>query len=137
MRAARDSFLHFLSDNLAGLEVRNLRRDPDMPELEFIKPNAVNVKFLDVGLSVHVAPLTASIDIAHDSELSAIDLMKQVWSLLSATGYCAQKDYTDPQNPVALNSNLFWDTNSVSFRPISGDLFSRYNCTLTLSYHPL
>ena len=45
MRSARDTLLHYLSDNLPSLVIHNLRVYKSLPALNEIMLNAVNVTF--------------------------------------------------------------------------------------------
>jgi len=135
MRAARDSFLRFLADSLTGITVHNLRRDPNVRDSENIKANAVNVQFIGDDLSVHVRDLTVAIDVVHESELSAISMTEQVWSILSPAGYISLSDYTTPTSPQATGYKLFWNPEEVRFSRVYSDMTFRYTCLLTLSYH--
>lgn len=134
MREARDTFLHFLQDNLPGVIVRNLRRDSDDPSLAELAVNALNVQFIGDDLQIHISKLMVTMDIIFDEELSAIDCMNKIWGILSPGAYSPLLDYTDPTTPVATGSNLYWNQDSIRFRPIVSELTFRYNCTLQLSY---
>lgn len=134
MRAARDTFLKLLADNLTGITVWNLRHDLNNPEYMRLHEDAVNVQFLDDAPNVGVGTMTVLIDILSSDELTAVDTMKSLWTLLSASGYTEQYDYSTTP-PTALGSNIFWNPNEVRFRPIWSETFFRYSSTLRLRLH--
>src|SRR5688572_11161354 len=108
MRATRDTFLHFLSDNLTGLTVRNVRKATNNPSLAKLADNAVNVQFLTPRPHPHIASQLVSIDVIHEDELTAVDMTQQVYELLSSAYYTPKYDYTDPDNPVLTGQNIMW-----------------------------
>jgi hypothetical protein len=135
LRAVRDSFLQFLADNSVTYPVRNLRKDPDNPKLSQIQEGAVNVQFIVDDPSVQVSDVTVNIDVVSTAELTAIDMMRAMWNLLSASAMTPLFDYTVPASPIRQQGNVFWNPEKVRFRPVASDLYFRYSCTLTLSYH--
>lgn len=137
MRQARDTFLHFLSDNLAaGTVVHNLRLDPNYQDAWLLQMNAVNVQFLTDSPRARMSDLTVTVDVIADSELDAVTMATNVFLLLSQSGTTPILDYTNQSlPPVSLGSNLFWDTEAVRFRPVYGETYFRHSALLTLSYH--
>lgn len=132
MRATRDTFLHFLSDNLTGLTVRNVRKSSDNPSLSKLADNAVNVQFLTSRPHVHIAEQLVSIDVIHEDELTAVDMTQQVYELLSSAYYTPKYDYTNPSAPVATGQNIMW-SKDISFRPIDNDPYRmHFNLTMGL-----
>lgn len=136
MRQARDTFLRFLSDNLPGIAVHNLRKDTNFPDTSVLQMNAVNVQFLTDYPKVCVSTLTATVDVVSDNELPGIDMATSVFLLMTASGLTPILDYSDPTNPpVPLGSNLFWNPESIKFRPVYGDTYFRHSALITLYYH--
>jgi hypothetical protein len=109
MRSARDTFLHYLGDNLPGLPVNFIRKDATNPNSTKLKINAVNVSFFNDLLSPHVSRLQTSIDVLFSDELQAVDATQQVASLLQAAAFTANLDYTVPSAPVATGTNIYWN----------------------------
>ena len=135
MRQIRDTFLHLLADNLVGITVHNLRRDPNYPDSDNIKGNAVNVQFTNANYDNRESTLVAHVDIVHESELTATDWMQSVWAILGNNLMAPLLDYSvTPTSPTDTGQNIYW-TQPVKFRPIADDFYFRYSCTLTLSTH--
>lgn len=134
MRAARDTFLTFLTTN--GFDVHNLRKDTNFPDNNHLKMNAVNVQFLTDKAQVCISNLTVTVDVVYDNELDAVDAAAQLQNLLSQSGLTPLLDYSNRgSDPVPLGSFLYWDPTLVQFRPIYGDSYCRRSALLTLSYH--
>ena len=131
MREARDSFLHFLADNLTGIEIHPRRFDPNDPSLTFLKEDAINVEFLGLSLG-DVASQQVVLDIIHTDELTAVDWMQTVWSLFKAAFYTPLLDYSSG-SPVSTGKLLYWGR-SVSFRRVYEDNYCRYSCTMNLRF---
>jgi|SRR5581483_1827717 len=134
MRNTRDSFLHFLADNLDGIPVHNIRRDPNKPDADKIQVNAVNVHFLDVAPDTQVGNTTVVIDVINDDELTALSWVNQVWTLLSSAFFTPKLDYSNPESPVSTGTNIMWDRHKVRFRVIVSDFYYHHSCVLTLQH---
>ena len=133
MRATRDTFLHFLADNLSGITVHPIRKDTNRPDASKLAENAVNVQFLTQRHRVHIAELWVSIDVIHSEELTAVDWTQRVFDLLSSAFYTPKYDYTNPSSPQATGDNLYWQPEAVNFVPIDNDPhYMRFNCTMSL-----
>lgn len=135
MRNARDTFLHYVADNLPQWEVRNIRRDTNNPSLMNLGDNCINIKFNGDYLSVIQSLLLVSISVIHSEELVAVQIMHDITNLLQASGTAPILDYTNPISPIVVGGNLWWDTNLIKFKPISSDLYSQYSCALSVRYH--
>ena len=133
MRSPRDSFLHFLADNLPSLSIHPIRRDPDDPATGTLQVEAINVGFGRLDLGITVSSIFAKIDVISTSELTATDMMQQVWLLLAAKFYTPLLDYTDPQNPVQMGTMLMWKR--CRFVPVDNDAYFQFSCTLPLQFH--
>lgn len=136
MRATRDTFLHFLYDNLGPIPVHPVRKDKDNPSLNKLADDSVNVQFLTQRHRVHIGELMVSIDVIHSEELTAVDWTEQVYDLLSSAFYTPKYDYTNPTSPQGTGTNIYWDPDSVNFIPIDNDPFRmHFNCTMSLKTH--
>jgi hypothetical protein len=135
MRIPRDTFLHYLADNLPALTVKNLRRDVNNPDAIRVTTEALNVQFIEDAPNVHIGSITVLMDVISADELTAVDMMNSVWQLLSLAGYTPQLDYSTTP-PTQLASNLFWNPNTIKFRPVWDDLYTRYSALLRISLHP-
>jgi hypothetical protein len=133
MRNSRDTFLHFLSDNLTGLTIHPIRKDPDNPSLSTMQMGAVNVGFGSVDPGILLSTVFVKIDILAETELDAVDSMQQVWALLSSAFYTPLLDYTDPSNPVVTGTMLMWK--QVRFVPVPTDAYFQFSCTLSVRFH--
>src|SRR6185437_1838991 len=132
MRNTRDTFLHFLSDNLVGIPVRGVWRSPNVPDGDLIQNNSVNVTFLDGTFSTHVSKQLCMIDVVNSDELTAIDWTDTLWALLSLRCFTPQLDNTIPSAPVPTGSNVMWPMSNIRFTPIKDDYYFRYSCRLAL-----
>lgn len=136
MRYARDTFLHFLSDNLgSAISVHNVRKDTNFPDAVHLTMNAVNVQFIADSPRVGLSDVMVTVDVVYDDELTAVGIASRLFLLLSASGYTPLTNYTNPATPVAIGSNLFWRQDLVKFRPVFGDTYYRSSALLTLTYH--
>lgn len=135
MRASRDTFLHFLADNLTDLSIWNVRVDPTNANASKLQENSINVKFMRDCMGVDVAQLFVSIDAIYSDELTAIDAVQRVRTLLQAAGYTPKLDYTDPANPVPLGTMLCWDVTSINFMQVHSDLYFHHSCLLMVTHH--
>lgn len=133
MRATRDSFLHFMADNLPSRTVHPVRREVDRPDSDKLQMNAINVKFLNSDFTVHGADQLVVIDVIYDDELTALDVAREIWTILSSSSYTPKLDYTDPSNPVDTGYWIFWDTEA-KFRPIFSPMYSQLHLQLHLKH---
>lgn len=137
LRAARDTFLHFISDNLPdGVTVHAMRRDPNDRAADTFAMNSVNIEFLNFGLGAGQVLSThqAVIDVINDTENTVVDWVEIVWGLLKATFFIPILDYTDPANPAHVGRSLCWDSRKVSFKKIASEGYSHFTCTLSLQF---
>jgi len=134
MRAVRDTFLHFLADNLTGVTVHPVRREIDRPDSDRLQMNAVNVQFLNIEPRVHVASQMVSIDVINDNELTALDWVSKVWEILNKAFYTPKYDYTVPASPVATGDNIMWEPDGVGFRKVTNDYYAHFSCFLELKH---
>lgn len=134
MRNVRDSFLHFLADNLTGVPIHPVRRDMNDPKSDKLQGNALNVQFSNTSFGVAQSTQVVNLDILNDNELVVVQWTEQLWRLLSSSFYTPLLDYTDPLNPVSTGTNIMWDRNGVRFSPIWDDYYYRYLCPLSLHY---
>lgn len=135
MRIARDTFLHFLADNLSGINVHGIRRDPNDPAAGLLQMEAVNVCFDRVDMGVVLSTIFGKIDVISASELSATDMMQEVWQLLSGRFYTPMLDYTNPTSPVDTGTTLMWKRGGVRFMPVENDSYYNFSCTLPIQFH--
>jgi hypothetical protein len=126
--------MHFVSDSLAPNQVvvRNLRRDPDNPKQIEIQSPAVNIEFIGDDPQILVSSILCNVDVVSDLERDCISMTEAVRAVLQAAGYTPLIKY--PSLALA-GGNLYWDVNSIKFRPVRDELFYRYSCTLRLMYH--
>lgn len=134
MRATRDSFLHFLADNLpASMPVNNIRRDTQDTKSDRLKIDSVNVQFLDSMPTLEKSETLVEISVLHTDELTGLDWVRTLFQLLS-TGYQTPKlDYTDPANPVPFGTMIYWNT-QIAFRTVYSDSYCDYRVLFSL-YH--
>jgi hypothetical protein len=135
MRNIRDTFIHFLGDNLAGLTVHNIRNVKDDPSKSLNQIGAVNVHFLNSNYDIIESEQHVTIAILHENELTAQDMEEQVVRLLQQGAYTPLLDYsTNPNGSPVGNFTLRWSTR-VNFRPISAEHYYHTECTLLLTTH--
>lgn len=135
MRSARDTFLHYLADNLPGLSVNYVRKDVSNPNSAKQRVNAVNVWFVNDLLSTHVSRVQASIDVLYYDENQAVDAVQQVVALLQASAFTPNIDYSVPTAPAPTGTNIYWNPFSITFKCVASDLYFHYSCTLSISHH--
>lgn len=133
IRSLRDTFVDFLDDQLTGLVVVHvITRDPNKVASSSLRMDALNVKFLGVGISPLLPSQEVVLDIIHSNELSALALVEIVGDLLSRTYFTPRYDYTNPSAPLAIpQSNVYW-SKVLPFRSIYNDLYSQFSCSLVL-----
>lgn len=134
MRAVRDTFLHFLADNITGITLHPVRREIDRPDSDRLQMNAVNVQFLNIDPRIHVSSQTVSIDVIFDDELTALNWVNKVWGVLNKAFYTPKYDYTVSATPVATGTNIMWEPEDIGFRPVTTDYYSHYSCLLELKH---
>jgi hypothetical protein len=137
MRAAKDTFLHYLADNLPLLTYNNLRVDKQNPKLNEIMLNAVNITFHNMDFSgpSDLSALLVTVDVVNDSELIAGDQAEQISHLLFTAAFAPLMDYTIPSAPVQIsNERLFWML-SLRFKPVHSENFFHLSALLHLSVH--
>lgn len=134
MRNVHDTFLRFIADNLVGIPIHAVRRDPNEPSAALLQANALNVEFSDMALTPGVSVMRVSIDVLNDDSLKAMEWMSALWQLLRASFYVELKDYSDPSNPVALGKRVVWDLDSVRFHLVASTAYAHYSLVLPLKY---
>lgn len=125
MRHTRDTFLHFLADNLT-MNVHPLRKDPNNPSLEELRENAVSVKFMNVSPIVGVTTQQVAIHIIHTDENTAVDWTNDVFTLLNQAYMTPLYDYSIPASPTALNANIFWRPDQITFRHVDVEFYAHF-----------
>jgi hypothetical protein len=136
-RAARDTFLHYLSDNLPSLVFHNMRVDKKNPKLNEIMVNAVNVTFHNTDFSgpSDLSQVLVTVDVIYDSELDAVAAAESITRLLFTAAFAPLMDYTIPSAPVQIsNERLFWNL-ALNFKPVHADNFFHMSALLHLSVH--
>lgn len=137
VRACRDTFLHYLADNLPTLKIHNLRVDKSDPKLNEIMLNAVNVSFHNSDFSgpSQLSETILTIDVINDNELIALDQAEQISQLLFKAAYAPLMDYTVPASPVQIsNERLFWNL-ALRFKPVHAENFFHLSALLHLQVH--
>ena len=132
MRNARDSFLHYLADNLS-FDVHALMADANSPASSRLQLNTLNVDFLDISPSFGNATIRVVLDVLHDDENAALDMIQGIWDLFKQAFYTPILDYSDPAHP-ATAAWLYWDQGQTRFTRVATDRYCHYTCTLTLRY---
>jgi hypothetical protein len=136
MIQVRDTFLHYLADNLPSLKVHPIRSDPNDPASAVFEMNAVSVTFGNMDFGVLTSIQHVSIDICYDTESAAVATMQSVWTALGAAFFCPLLDYTDTAAPVPVGTNnIYWDRLGVKFRRVRSDYYCHYTCSLKLTAH--
>ena len=135
MRPCRDTFLHFIADNLGGgISVHAKRCDPNDPAADQLQVNAVNIYFLDIELD-QIAVETAVIDVINNDENTAVDWVTALWTILHAAYFTPLLDYTVPASPVPAGGNVIWDRKKIRFKRISkDDNYCHLSCVLPLRF---
>jgi hypothetical protein len=137
IRATRDTFLHYLNDNLPALTVHNLRVDKNDPKLNEIMLNAINITFHNNDFSgpSNLSQTLVTIDVVNDLELNALDQAEQITQLLFKAAYAPLMDYTNPLAPVQIaNERLFWNL-SLGFKVVHAENFFHMSALLHIFVH--
>lgn len=135
MRQIRDTFLHYLSDNLPeSMPVHALRVDPLDAAAGLLAMNSINVQFLGMRLDT-LGKQQAVVEVVNDDENTAADWMWCVWKLLRSSFYTPLFDYTNPSFPKSEVGNVFWDHNSVNFMRVANTTYVHYSCTFQLRFN--
>ncbi len=135
MTSSKDSFLHFLSASLNTDVLHPVRVDPNDRAAEPLKMNAVNVAFGNLTSGISLSMQQVFIDVVYDSENDADDSIRAVFDLLRDNYAAPLYDYTDPESPVSLGTNLMWDRHRISFKKIAAEAYSHFTCTLSIKYY--
>jgi hypothetical protein len=136
MRAARDTFLRFLGDNLGSVAIHALRRDSNNPNASNLQMNAVNVHFLDSFVD-SVSYDTAVVDVIFDDENAGVDAIKSVTDILRASYFTPLLDYTVPASPVPIGGTVSWARKDLKFKSIYNESYCHYSCTLQIQFYSL
>lgn len=135
MRNVADSFIMFLSNNLAGIPIHRIITSPDYPDQGLNKQNALNVSFLTNIFDRHINQLQVSLDVLHEDEYLAVSWLEQIQDLLSKRYFTPQQNWSSPSTPTNVDGNIYWDEDSVIFRKLPVTHYSHYNCTMFLKYY--
>lgn len=127
IRNLRDTFLHFLADNLTGATIHPVRASKDQPQYNSLQVGSINITFHDATYSVR-APTTQflTMDILHDDELLALDLEESLIVLLQTGAQALLLDYSGTTPVQVSNSKVFWNVDTIKFRTVASvDYFHR------------
>lgn len=133
----RDSFLHFLNDNLpADITLHPLRRDPNNRAADALSMNAVNVSFLNLtaGNETVLGAQQVVIDVVGDDENIVVDWVGILFDLLRSSFYAPLYDYNNLATPAATGTNLMWDRRRITFKKITSESYSHYSALLSLKF---
>lgn len=120
IRNLRDTFLHFLADNLPPKTIHPVRYSRDIPEFNSLQHERLNVTFHDADYSSRSPAIQfVTIDILHTDELLALDLEEQVVDLLTRGGQAHLMDYSGYSPTMVQNSLVFWNTEQIRFRTVA------------------
>lgn len=137
MRNTRDTFLHFLSDNLpAGTVVHAVRRDTNNPAADQLQSNAVNVQFLTTNPGTPTGTTIVDISVVYLNELDALATVFAVWQLLSSAFYTPKLNYSSGTPVPDDGSNVMWHRSKINFKPVTkgGEFYFHFSCLLTLEH---
>lgn len=137
MSFVRDTFLHFIADNLVSIPTHPIRRDPNDPSADLLQSNALNIQFLDISPQVSVSVQRVVVDVLNDDENTCSDWVDSVWALISSSFYTPLCDYTEPTAPIAQGSNVFWDSAKTRFTRVASTMYAHYSCVLDLQFHSI
>lgn len=133
MIEVRDTFLHFIADNLSA-PVHYMVYDPSDMSGSNYKANAVNIEYHNESPKVGIGQFVVCLDVIYDSELTALPVMKELFKLLTASGMAPLYDYSGDA-PVSQGCNIYWDVRKIQFKRLQTDNFFRRSCTLSLYTH--
>lgn len=134
MRQVRDTFIHFLADNLAGQTVHAVRFDRDNRDSQMHQIGAINVAFLDPKVNIRQESRQGvAIDLLELNENDALDKAELIARLLQSTAYIPKMDYSDPSAPVSTGTCVSWD-GEVSFSSVGSERYFHLTTLVTLQY---
>jgi hypothetical protein len=128
IRNLRDSFLHFIADNLPAITVHPVRFDSTLPASNSLQVTAINIAFHDATYSAgYPSCQFVTLDILHTDELAALDMEEILVALLQKGASTELMDYTDPAAPVQVSTSLaYWNSEQIKFRTVNSvDYFHR------------
>lgn len=134
MRKIRDTFLHFLHDNILSVSINPVRFDTSDPSASLLKIDALNVTFLDYRTSNGSGSSRVSLDVVYSSENEAVDVIETLQEFLSLSFNTPLIDYTDPEAPVVVGGNIYWDIEGIRFMRVASNQYSHYVCILVLRH---
>jgi len=124
MIEVRDTFLHFLADNLVDIAFHYVRRDSNDPSGELLLRNAVNVEFLGAELNNDLSKWQVAVDIVADDEETAVTMLDEVWKLLKSAFYTPILNGT---------GNIMWDRR-IPFRKVDGAYYYQFSAIFNITY---
>jgi len=127
VRNLRDSFLHFVADNLPAASVHPLRFDSARPQYNSLQIGRINIAFHDATYStMYPTCQFATLDILHTAELDALDLEESLVALLQLGGSTELTDYSGSTPVQVSNSLIYWNPLQIKFRTVASvDYFHR------------
>lgn len=135
MQEVRDTFLHYLADNLPGLNVHPIRQDVNFPDSAFPELDAVNVTFRSLGGDGSIGKQAVVIDLVYQDERQLVAAYVLVRDVLRGSFYTPAFSYAVPASPVALGFNIAWGRN-ISFTQVAFDGHScRYSAQFSLTFY--
>lgn len=143
-RACRETFLHYLADNLPDITFHYIHYEKDNEAANQLQSNAVNITFHDAKANGagDVSEQLVTLDIVNDSEIDAIDQEEQIITLLQKACITPLMDYSgvssDPPTAAAAlgSEKLYWDT-QVSFQTVAAPSYFHRSALIKLALHYL
>lgn len=132
MREVRDTFLHYVADNLEGLEVHPLIRTPVDQSLDALKMNCINVSFEDLNLNSDISEYYVVIDVIYDDEMTAVDAVAALWRVLRGC-MTPLVSYVDPS--LQVQGNVCWERSDIRFLRVVNDSYIHFSCVMPLRFH--
>jgi hypothetical protein len=134
--ACRDTFYHYLADNLPSLTFHYVRFDKNNIERNELQNNSVNITYHNadpLGAGA-ISEQLVTIDVLNDDELGAIAQVEQVATLLQKVAFAQLLDYTNATSPVPIGSSkVFWDL-KLKFKPVKSDNYFHMSALIHLHH---
>lgn len=138
MLLATDSFIQYLSDELASVVPVHWRRmTPSDENSDALRMDTLNVQFLGFFQDGNSEHCLVSLDLLGSDERTVLGQLKAVRDVLIQEQIVEELDYSNPGSPIPTGLAVHWDGRDIRFlnvRTPKGQRYVHYNATFPLSH---
>jgi hypothetical protein len=138
MLSATDSFIQYLSDELAGTVSVHWQRQTAIDESAGLpKLNHLNVQSLGFFEDDSLEYCLISLDLLGDDERTVGTQLKAIRDVLIQEQVIPELDYTLPASPIPTGRSVSWEGRAIRFlsvRTPKGQRYVHYNATFPLTH---